>query len=297
MRNERKIFSGVIRLNLLNAIREKEPSLHPRERAIASFIQGHPQEVVQMTITELAERSGGSIATVSRFCRLFVEAGFSEFKMRLAADLLQTPPPQSYQDIVAGNSVASIAAAIEANHLRSITDTTRILDMKEVERAVTALNRARQIDLYGVATSGVVAQDFYQKLIRIGKRAVMFSDTHMQLTSASALTPDDVALAISYSGETPETVKALRSAAESGATIVSLTKFGPNTLSSVASIRLCTSNLEAGVRRGDMASRIAQLHVLDILFTAMLSSGFEQYVPRLERSFQVVKTYTGKEER
>ncbi|WP_438433163.1 MurR/RpiR family transcriptional regulator [Gorillibacterium sp. sgz500922] len=283
-------------MNLLNAIREKAPALHPREREIAAFVLSHPQETVQMTITELAERSGGSTATVSRFCRLFVDAGFGEFKMQLAADLLQSPP-LSYQDIVAGNSLTSIAAAIEANHLRSIADTTRCLDLKEVERAVEALNRARQIDLYGVATSGVVAQDFYQKLIRIGKRAVMFSDSHMQLTSASALTSEDVALAISYSGETPETVKALRSAAESGATVISLTKFGPNTLASLASIRLCTSNLEAGVRRGDMASRIAQLHVLDILFTAMLSSGFEEYVPRLERSFQVIKTYTGKEER
>jgi len=284
-------------LNLLNAIREKEHALHPREREIASFVLSHPQETVQMTITELAERSGGSIATVSRFCRRFVGAGFSEFKLRLAADLLQTPPPQSYQDIVAGNSLERIATAMEANHLRSITDTTRSLDLKEAQRAVEALNRARQIDLYGVATSGVVAQDFYQKLIRIGKRAVMFTDSHMQLTSASALTADDVALAISYSGETPETVKALRSAAESGATVISLTKFGPNALASLASIRLYTSNLEAGVRRGDMASRVAQLHVLDILFTAMISSNFAEYVPRLERSYQVVKTYTGKEER
>ncbi|WP_058302107.1 MurR/RpiR family transcriptional regulator [Gorillibacterium timonense] len=284
-------------MNLLNAIREKEAALNPKERAIASFVLTHPQETVQMTITELAERSGGSTATISRFCRLFLAGGFSEFKLRLSTDLVQAPPPQSYQDIVAGNSLDRIASAMEANLLSSITDTTRSLDMREMQRAVEALNQARQIDLYGVATSGVVAQDFYQKLIRIGKRAVMFADSHMQLTSASALTNEDVAIAISYSGETPETVKALRSAAESGATVISLTKFGPNTLASLAAIRLYTSNREAGLRRGDMASRIAQLHVLDILFTAMISSNFDEYVPRLEKSFQVVKTYTGKEER
>lgn len=284
-------------MNLLNAIREKEAALSPKEQSIASFVLAHPQETVQMTITELAERSGGSTATISRFCRLFLPGGFSEFKTRLAADLVQSPPPQSYQDIVAGNSIERIAATLEAGLLRSVAETTRSLDLKEVQRAVEALNRARQIDLYGVATSGVVAQDFYQKLIRIGKRAVMFTDSHMQLTSASALTADDVALAVSYSGETPETVKALRSAAESGATVISLTKFGANTLAGIASIRLYTSNLEAGLKRGDMASRITQLHVLDILFTAMISSNFEEYVPRLEKSFQVVKTYTGKEER
>ncbi|MCL6459360.1 MAG: MurR/RpiR family transcriptional regulator [Gorillibacterium sp.] len=285
-------------MNLLNAIREAQSGLNPKEREIAAFLLANTQEAVQMTITELAERSGGSTASVSRFCRLFHISGYPKFKMKLAADLLQisTPSPQAYQDIVAGNSLERIASAVEANHIRAASETNRVLDLKEVQRAVDVLNNAHRIDLYGIATSGIVAQDFQQKLVRIGKHAVMFSDSHMQLTSAATLSPSDVAIGISYSGETPETLKALRSAAESGATTISLTRFGPSKLASLASIRLFASNMEAGLRRGDMASRIAQLHVLDIVFTAMVSSRFEEYVPRLEKSFQVVKTNTGKEE-
>jgi len=284
-------------MNLLNAIREAESGLNPMERQIAAFLLEHPQEAVQMTITELAERAGGSTASVSRFCRLFHISGYAEFKMKLASELLQpADPPQAYQDIVAGNSLERIAEAVQANLMRAVSETARVLDFKEVGRAVDALNRARRIDLYGIATSGIVAQDFYQKLVRIGKLAVMFSDSHMQLTSAAGLTAGDVAIGISYSGETPEVVNALRSAADSGATTISLTRFGPSKLASLASIRLFASNMDAGLRRGDMASRIAQLHVLDVVFTAMVSSRFDEYVPRLEKSFQVVKTNTGKEE-
>lgn len=284
-------------MNLLNAIREAESGLNPMERKIAAFLLAHPHEAVQMTITELAERSGGSTASVSRFCRLFHIAGYAEFKMKLASELLQPPAsPQAYQDIVAGNSLESIAGAVQANLIRVVAETARVLDFKEVGRAVDALNQARRIDLYGIATSGIVAQDFYQKLVRIGKHAVMFSDSHMQLTSAAGLAAGDVALGISYSGETPEVVNALRSAADSGATTISLTRFGPSKLASLASIRLFASNMDAGLRRGDMASRIAQLHVLDVVFTAMVSSKFDEYVPRLEKSFQVVKTNTRKEE-
>lgn len=276
---------------IISAIEEQMNALSRKEKLLASYIIEHSPSISQMGITKLAEESGSSTATISRFCKIFHFAGFTEFKIKLAAELAGAPDTQSYQDIVAGNSLTNIVAAMEANHLRSITDTTRLLDMKQLQLAVNALASARQIDLYGVATSGLVAQDFYQKLIRIGKRSVAFSDPHMQVTSASSLTTDDVAIGISYSGETLETIAALKCASENGATTISLTKFGNPTLSSLADICLFTSTLEEGMRRGDMASRIAQLHVIDILFVGLLSQQFDELVPRLENSFHMVKKY------
>lgn len=276
---------------ILSAIQEQIDTMNPKEKDIAGYVLAHPHHIIQMGITELAQQSGGSTATISRFCKLFHFAGFTEFKLKLAAELAQQSDTQSYQDIVAGNPLERIVSAMESNHVRSITDTTRMLDLKQLQKAIDALKSARQIDLYGVATSGLIAQDFYQKLIRIGKRAVTFSDPHMQVTSASNLTKQDVALGISYSGETSETIAALKCAAENGATTISLTKFGTNTLTSLADISLFTSTLEEGMRRGDMASRIAQLHVIDILFVGLISDQFDDLVPRLEQSFQMVKKY------
>lgn len=277
--------------DLLRSIREQLPGLNPKEQALAAFITDHPQQVVRLSITELADQSQTSAATVSRFCKNFHAGGFSGLKMQLATELALQPAADSYQDIVAGNTLERIVSAMEANHIRSISDTSRLLDPKLLEQAVAALHAAGQIDIYGVATSGVVAQDFYQKLVRIGKKATAFSDPHMQVTSASNLSDGDTAFAISYSGETPETIDALRCARERGATTVSLTKFGPNTLSALADIPLYTSSLEEGMRRGDMASRIAQLHVIDILFTGLISESFDDYVPKLELSYQMVKKY------
>lgn len=277
--------------DLLRSIREQMPELNPKEQTIAAFIADHPQLVVRLGITELADQSQTSTATVSRFCKNFHAGGFAGLKLQLATELALQPAADSYQDIVAGNTLESIVAAMEANHIRSISDTSRLLDSKQLARALDALRSAGQIDIYGVATSGVVAQDFYQKLVRIGRRATAFSDPHMQITSASILSEGDTAFAISYSGETPETIDALRCAKERGAATVSLTKYGPNTLSSLADIPLYTSSLEEGMRRGDMASRIAQLHVVDILFTGLVTESFDEYVPKLEQSYQMVKKY------
>jgi len=284
-------------VGLLNTIQDKMDSFHPKERELAAFLLSRPQEAARLTITELAKEAGSSTSTVSRFCRSLHFHNFAEFKLQLAGELAQPPDTAQYQDIVAGNPLPDIVSAITVNNLRSLTETTQILDIAELRRAIQALHSASRIDLYGMATSGFVAQDFFQKLIRIGKAAAVFTDSHMQLTSASSLTANDVAIGISYSGETLETIHALRCAANQGATTISITRFGDGGLTNHANIRLFTSSSEAGMRRGDMASRMAQLHVVDILFTGLVSEHFDIYVPRLERSYQAVKQYTGKKER
>jgi DNA-binding MurR/RpiR family transcriptional regulator len=280
--------------SILSAIEQNKDALNRQEQALAVYILEHAHNIVRMGITELAELSQTSPATISRFCKTFHFQGYTDFKMKLSAELAIIPVEQSYQDIVAGNPLDKIIIAMEANHLRSISDTTRLLDRKQLELAIEALHGARHIDLYGVATSGIVAQDFYQKLIRIGKRATAFTDPHLQITAASNLRPGDVIFAISYAGETLETIQALQCSKEQGATAISLTKFGSNTLAEMSDIKLFTSTLEEGMRRGDMASRIAQLHVIDILFTSLVSEDFEEFVPKLEHSYQMVKKYRSK---
>jgi DNA-binding MurR/RpiR family transcriptional regulator len=290
-------LGGAGKMSILNAMQDKMDSLHPKERKLAVYLLEQPMEAVQMTITELAGRTGSSTATISRFCRMFHSQNFPEFKRKLAAELAGQGGAAQYQDIVAGNPLPDIVSAITANHVRSLTDTTRMLDLSQLRQAIDVLHRARRIDLYGSGTSGMVAQDFFSKLIRIGKAATVFSDPHMQMTSAASLESCDVAVGISYSGETPETIHALGCAAERRAHTISITRFGTNPLASLAAVRLFTSSAEAGMRRGDMASRMAQLHVVDILFTGLVSEHFDEYVPRLEQSFQAVRRYMGKEER
>lgn len=277
--------------SITSALQAGMAQLHPKEQELAAYVLAHPQQVTQLSITELAAQSQISTATISRFCKTFHFTGYADFKMKLSAELAALPAVQSYQDIVAGNDLGSIVQAIETNHLRSIADTTRLLDMAQLAQAVSALRAAKRIDIYGVATSGVVAQDFYQKLVRIGRHATCFHDPHMQITSASNLGAGDAAFAISFSGETQETIDALTCAKEGGATTISLTGYGANKLAGLSDIALFTSSLERGMRRGDMASRIAQLHVIDILFTALVSEQFDEYVPRLEQSYHMVRKY------
>lgn len=287
-------------MSMLQAIQERLAQLPPQEGRLADFVLRQPRETVQMTITELARQSGSSTATISRFCRSMQADNFAEFKLKLAMELAEQadrPPQSQYQDIVAGQPLDQMIEALTANHIRSVSDTTRLVDLGRLKTAIDALHGARRIDLYGSATSGLVAQDLQQKLVRIGKAAIAFSDPHMQQTSAASLTDRDVAVGFSYSGETPETIEALRCAAEQGAMTISVTRYGACTLADAAAVSLFTSSSEAGMRRGDMASRMAQLHLVDMLFVGLASEYFDVYVPRLEQSYHTVRRYTGRKGR
>ena len=127
-----------------------------------------------MGIKDLAEQCEVS-ATVTRFCKNFQCKGYPDFKLKLAAEIAHAEMASRtgntrYQDIVAGNALAGIVEAIESNHLTSIRDTTESLDLGQLERAVDAY-AARSALICTEWLPLPLWQDFYQKLIRIGKTA------------------------------------------------------------------------------------------------------------------------------
>jgi DNA-binding MurR/RpiR family transcriptional regulator len=259
--------------------------LHPSERKAAEFILEHPMEVVQYSIQKLAELSEVSAATIMRLCQKLNMKGFQELKIRIAGDLSSNQTSSGgYEEIRMGESVDKIVQAISNNNKQSIDDTVAVLSNKEVSKAVDALSKARRINIMGVGASHLIAEDLKHKFIRIGRWCEAYPDFHGQLTSAVTMGPEDVAFGISYSGKTVEVIESLNEAKKQGALTITLTKYGKSPVSELADIRLFTNSVEQNIRSGATASRIAQLNVIDILFTCYASRQNEQVIPILEKS-------------
>jgi len=156
-----------------------------------------------------------------------------------------------------------------------------------VERAINAIHKAKRIDFYGVGASGLIALDAQQKFIRINKHAWAYTDPHMQITAAANLSKNDVVVVISYSGETGDIIDTVKIAKESGATIIAVTKYGMNTLAEISDIRLFLSSPETTMRSGAMGSRIAQLTIIDIIFTGVASLEYPYIKKYLDRTKEV----------
>lgn len=255
------------------------------ERRVANYILDSPHETVSMSIDELAKNCDTSKSSVVRLCKSLGYTGFKEFCRVLNAEISSASPESVlYKDILPQDDLHTVAKHVCANNIKSIENSLSILDYEALAKAVSAISKAARVDFYGVGNSGFVAMDAQIKFTRINKLSVAHVDSHLQIISASTLTKNDVAVLISYSGETRDILETMRVIRQTGATIIGITKYGKSTVSDNADINLYTASLETLFRSGAMSSRIGQLNLIDILFTAIASKDYADVQEYLNRS-------------
>ncbi|WP_305783809.1 MurR/RpiR family transcriptional regulator [Symbioplanes lichenis] len=276
-------------------IRALLPSLQPSMRQVAEQILADTDAAAALTVTELALASGVSEATVIRFCKAIGFSGYPPLRLALATESGRNSRAGHdgraiATDIEPGDDLARVVEKITFADARAVEETGAQMDLAVLERVVEALTRAQRVDLYGVGASAFVALDFQHKLLRIGRVAFASSDTHVALTSAALLRPGDVALGISHTGTTTDTIDALTEARARGATTVALTNFPRSPIAGAAEHVLTTAARETTFRSGAMASRLAQLTVVDYLFVGVAQRSYGQTLAALDATRTAVGT-------
>ncbi|MET8836940.1 MurR/RpiR family transcriptional regulator [Micromonospora sp. NPDC004540] len=271
------------------------PSLSPAEQRVARLVVADPADAARRTITDLATAAETSEATVIRFCRSVGMDGYPQLRIRLAAEAARRVEPPDARvvggDIPPGADLAQIIATIAFNDARAVEETAEQLDPAVCEQVVEAIGAAGRIDVYGAGASGFVASDFQQKLHRIGRTAFYFPDVHTALTSAALLGRGDVAVGISHTGTTSDVIEVLEQARARGATTVALTNFPRSPITEVADHVLTTAARETTYRSGAMASRLAQLTVVDCLFVGVAARNRTKAKKALEATAEAVRSH------
>lgn len=278
---------------LIVAIAGLMPSLSPAEQRVATLVSADPADAARQTITELAGHAGTSEATVIRFCRSIGLTGYPQLRIRLAAEAARRAEPPNSKviggDIPPGAEMSQIIATIAFNDARAVEETAEQLDAEVAEKVVDAIGASGRVDVYGSGASGFVAADFQQKLHRIGRTAYYWPDVHTAHSSVALLGRGDIAFGISHTGNTRDVVEFLTIAKDSGATAVVLTNFPRSPAAVVADLILTTAARETTYRSGAMASRLAQLTVIDCLFVAVAARGRTRTKRALEVSAAAVE--------
>ncbi|WP_243770329.1 MurR/RpiR family transcriptional regulator [Amycolatopsis acidicola] len=250
-------------------IRSLLPGLARAEQRVAKVVLEDPSAVARRSITEVALAANTSETTVTRFCKAVGVGGYPQLRIALAADTARTEARTTRNlggEIGLDDDLAAVVGKVSFADARAVEETADQLDIATLERVIALLSDAGRTDVYGVGASAFVGADLQQKLHRIGRICFSWSDTHIMLTSAAVLGPGDVAIGVSHTGATTDTVEALRVAREHGATTVALTNFPRSPITEVADYVLTTAARETTFRSGATASRIAQLTVIDCLF-------------------------------
>ena len=282
--------------DVLVNLRRLVPRLRPAEARIAEAVLADPRVAIDSTITEVAKACDTSPATVARFVAAAGFAGYPEFRLAVARAADREHVEQSRfriddSDIDPRDSVDDVVSKIAYLEARTIEETAAGLDRVALDRVADAVIAAPRIDIYGVASSGLAGQDLQQKLHRIGLFATCWTDPHLALTSAAVLTPGSLAIGFSHSGLTVEVHDALEVARASGATTVVVTNFPDAPMVDQADLVLATTARETRFRSGAMASRIAQLAVVDFLFVRVAQRRYAETGDSLARTYDAVQKH------
>lgn len=268
------------RSGAMERIQRSRATFSATEAAIADRVLADPGAVLNATTASLAQEAGVSQASIVRFCRKLGFNGFPDLRLGLAGELSRRAVEHERSGVAHGridalDSLADLTAKIAFHEARSIEQTARLIDLEALDAVAHAVSERRPVTVFGVGASGLVAEDLSQKLQRLGLRCQFHADTHVQLVQAALLTPEDVAIGISFSGRTVETHEALRLAAERGALTVAVTGAPSSPIGEASERILLTIAREDELRIGALASRMAQLVVVDMLFARVAQLRFD----------------------
>ncbi|GLH99562.1 MurR/RpiR family transcriptional regulator [Phytohabitans aurantiacus] len=258
---------------VLERVRSRLPELTGALRRVADTVLEDPTAAAHSTIVELAERSGTSPATVTRFCRVLDFGGYADLRLGIAAETGAESKGgwtvDIGREIQPTDSLDRVLSQIMAADAHAMRDTALLLDLAAVKRAAAAIACASRVTVFGVSGSALVGEDVQLSMHRIGVPAWAWTDLHGGLASAALSRPGDVAIGVSHTGRTGETIELLAEAGNHGATTVALTSFPLSPLAELADIVLLTAAQETDFRPDALSARHRQLVVLDLLYVAV----------------------------
>lgn len=225
-------FDGDIATRLQQALEELPAAL----ARIAKYILENPEKVLRQSVAELGEFSGSGEASIVRLCRQLGFSGYRDFKLALAAELGRPPAPPAGAGAIGGPDAAA-GAELRALHdslVQTIGTAHARAAPARLAAVARALDGARRIDVYGAGASGIAAELLAYCLLRQGLTTQAFRDANMAHEVAHGLGPGCVAIGVSESGLTADTIQFLKFARATGATAVAMVNRLKSPLAEVA---------------------------------------------------------------
>jgi RpiR family transcriptional regulator, carbohydrate utilization regulator len=250
------------------AIQASFDGLTATHKRVVQAILDHPEEVIHLTVGELAERAGVAESTVVRASHNLGFKGYQDLKIRLAreADLGVSSAMQALQDSESPWETLRTVVGIQQQMLGDILS---LVHEEDFSRAVDAIAAAPLLMIIGFGSSATVASEAEEKFGSIGLRVVAPPQTNRRLLAASRLGPGDVMVCVSQTGATHETIGYAEIAQRQGATVIAITNFARTRIERVADIVLTTGARDLDFRFGELSGRTTHLALLDAMYISV----------------------------
>lgn len=272
---------------LLVRLKQHKDGASSAERDLIGRILDDPEVISGLSIHELAAHTFASPSTITRMCKKLGLKGYKEFQRLLIYDLalLRESELSKIEDLAPTDTTLQTIEKVTRGNVDSLRLVSKLNEPEVYDTCVDLMEAARTINLFGMGASLLSARDLHYKLLRIGVSCNLIDDWHGQLLYASNSGPQDLSIAISYSGSTSEVNACANLARERGGKVIAITGSGfDSELARHADEVLFVGSTEPLMRSAAMASRIGQLGVIDILFKSFVNRNYERFSEVLEQN-------------
>ncbi|PCD06373.1 MurR/RpiR family transcriptional regulator [Peribacillus simplex] len=270
--------------NLIYGIECSMDKFTKTEEELAHYILQRPEEVSQLTISQIAKKLHISPATITRFSQKLAFSGFNEFRHELKrfVDLRNTP--KNMKNI----KQVDYFAKLYQDHLGIIDNTFHITTYDNIQKAVSFLTKANKIHVYGIGSSGIAAQEFKSKFFRIGLTVEAITDPHQSMMDAALSNENSVVIGISISGTTKEVISAVKIAKKQGACILVFTGDKNSALSQLGDLTLLVTSKNSMHMGQNISPLLPLLLLFDLLYTELVAKDYKNRISIREKTLKVL---------
>jgi len=263
-------------IGTVSYIKNIYPSLTGSLQKIALYIIDKPNIVIESTVQALSGEIGVSDTSVIRFCKELGFSGYADFKLKFAQDF---GGGKSYvPDVISKNdSPWDVISTILRNEYEDIKFTLQMTDKNNMLKATAMLHAARRIGFFGIGSSGIVACDAKEHFLLLGKAAQYEPDGTAQVLLVNSLHKEDLAFAISLTGQTRIPLKVLEIAKRNGVPSICLTQNPQSEMSKYADVTLLAYKKSRASEDLATSSRIIFSAILDALAVACSTCDWDKY--------------------
>ncbi|MDU2558449.1 MAG: MurR/RpiR family transcriptional regulator [Anaerococcus prevotii] len=185
--------------NFFDKIEEISDDLTKSESDLVEYIIENKNDVINYNITELAEKTKLSIATISRFSR---KMGYRNFQ-RLKTDMNLSFAEESmiFSTARTDSESKSLLDTIVNSNINYLDSTIRSLDCQKVDKICTILNNSYRYNIFGSDFSSIYCTYLSQNLSNTKLIGNYTPSINQQIQDSKKLTSNDCAIIIDYDKE------------------------------------------------------------------------------------------------
>lgn len=251
-------------------------NLYEAEKKIADYVINHKEKVIEMTVSELANESSVSEATIVRFCKKCDLKGFHHLKISIAKEMVNSKENNISNELDSNNIYQSLQNIL-ANKIEELKQTMSMMKEDEIKNILEAIKSARLVQFAAVGNTIPVAMDGTYKFNQLGIAAVTNTIWETQLALAYTLTEKDAVIVISNSGSSKNLVTLLEIANERKATTISITNHENSPVANESKYHINTATREKLFLDEFSFSRVSAMVVIETLYLLLTRDKKDAY--------------------